>query len=97
VSIRPQRLPRDVFVGRALLFAAINWIKVPPYAALGQFTAEKRATSAALARLAVAAAWAGVRLVRHVPAERFYGIVYGLLLLVGESSSTTAGWAFARA
>jgi uncharacterized protein len=84
IYVMPQRLPRDVFVGTgALLFAAINWIKVPPYAALGQFTAENLATSAALAPLAVAATWAGVRLVRRVPVERFYGIIYGLLVLVG--------------
>ena len=84
IYLMPQRLPRDVFVGTgALLFAAINWIKVPPYAALGQFTAENLATSAVLAPLAVAATFAGVRLVRRVPIERFYGIIYGLLLAVG--------------
>lgn len=32
---------------------------------------------------AIAATFAGVWLVRRVPAERFYGIVYWLLLLVG--------------
>jgi uncharacterized membrane protein YfcA len=39
--------------------------------------------SAVLAPLAVAATFAGVRLVRRVPIERFYGIIYGLLLAVG--------------
>ena len=61
IYVMPQRLPRDVFVGTgAILFAAINWIKVPPYAALGQFTAENLATSAVLLPLAVAATFAGV-------------------------------------
>jgi uncharacterized membrane protein YfcA len=47
IYVMPQRLPRDVFVGTgAILFALINWIKVPPYLALGQITAENMATQA---------------------------------------------------
>ena len=39
IYVMPQRLARDVFVGTgAILFALVNWIKVPPYSALGQFT-----------------------------------------------------------
>jgi uncharacterized protein len=84
IYVMPQRLPRDIFVGTgAILFAAINWIKVPPYWALGQFTAENLGTSAALFPLAIASTWAGVWLVRRVPVERFYTIIYGLLVLVG--------------
>ena len=33
--------------------------------------------------LAIAATWAGVQLVRRVSGERFYDIVYALLLLLG--------------
>lgn len=84
IYVMPQRLKRDVFIGTgAVLFAAINWIKVPPYAALGQFTWPNLATSAALFPLAIAATFAGVWLVRRVSAERFYTLVYGLLVLVG--------------
>ena len=40
VYIMPQRLPRDIFVGTgSVFFAILNWIKVPPFMALGQFTA----------------------------------------------------------
>ena len=47
IYVMPQRLPRDVFVGTgAMFFALVNWIKVPPYLALGQFTAENLATAA---------------------------------------------------
>jgi uncharacterized membrane protein YfcA len=96
IYVMPQRLPRDVFVGTgAVLFAAINWIKVPPYWALGQFTAENLWTSAALFPLAVAATFAGVRLVRRVAAERFYTLVYGLLVLVG-GKLLWDGWAGLR-
>ena len=80
----PQRLPRNVFVGTgAILFAIVNWAKVPPYIALGQFTRDNLATSVALFPLAIASTWAGVWLVRRVPAERFYTLIYLLLIGVG--------------
>ncbi len=42
--VLPRRLPRDVLVGTwAVYFAALNWIKVPAFAALGQFTANQHA------------------------------------------------------
>jgi uncharacterized membrane protein YfcA len=33
--------------------------------------------------LAIVSTWAGVKLVRRVPAERFYRLIYGLLIVVG--------------
>jgi uncharacterized membrane protein YfcA len=84
IYVMPQRLSRDVFVGTgAVLFAMVNWIKVPPYLALGQFTPGNLATSAALFPLAILSTFAGVRLVRRVDPARFYTLVYGLLVLVG--------------
>ena len=84
VYVLPQRLARDVFVGTgAVLFAAINWVKVPPYVALGQFTRENLLTSAALFPLAILSTWLGVLLVRRVSGERFYTAIYILLILVG--------------
>jgi uncharacterized membrane protein YfcA len=84
IYVMPQRLPRDVFVGTgAICFAIINWLKVPPYAALGQFTPANLATSAVLFPVAILSTWAGVWLVRRVGGDRFYTLVYGLLVLVG--------------
>jgi len=84
IYVMPQRLPRDIFVGTgAVLFALINWIKVPPYLALGQFTAENLATAGALFPVAIASTWAGVLLVRRFSGQRFYTVVYVLLVLVG--------------
>jgi uncharacterized membrane protein YfcA len=84
IYVMPQRLPRDVFVGTgAILFALVNWIKVPPYLALGQFTLENMATAGALFPVAIASTWAGVLLVRRVSGKRFYTAVYALLVLVG--------------
>jgi len=84
IYVMPQRLPPAVFVGTgAIFFAAMNVVKVVPYLALGQFSAQNLTASAALLPVAVAATFAGVWLVRRVPAERFYGIIYWLLLAVG--------------
>lgn len=84
IYVMPQRLPPASFVGTgAIFFAAINWVKVVPYLALGQFTTANLAASATLLPVAVASTFAGVWLVRRVPAERFYTIIYWLLLLVG--------------
>ena len=82
--VMPQRLDRDVLIGTtAIFFAAINWIKVPAYAALGQFTAVNLIASAALLPVAIAATFVGVKLVRRVDADRFYTAVYWLTVLLG--------------
>ena len=83
--VLPRRLPRDVLVGTtALFFGAVNWLKVPAYLALGQFTRANIATSAAvLLPVAVVATFAGVWLVRRVSAQRFYRAIYVLMIVVG--------------
>ncbi|RDJ19839.1 sulfite exporter TauE/SafE family protein [Bosea caraganae] len=84
IYVMPQRLSPPAFVGTgAIFFALINLMKVGPYLALGQFTHENLMASAALFPLAILATLAGVWLVRRVPAERFYTIIYWLLILVG--------------
>ena len=84
IYVMPQKLPPAVFVGTgAIFFAAMNLVKLVPYFALGQLNGQNLLASAALLPFAVAATFAGVWLVRRVPPERFYGIVYWLLLLVG--------------
>lgn len=82
--VLPRNLPRDVLVGTtALFFAATNWVKVPAYWALGQFTPANVMTSALLLPLALASTVAGVWLVRRVDAARFYTAIYVLMILVG--------------
>jgi len=83
--VMPRRLGRDVFVGTsAIFFAVINWIKVPAYLALGQFTTGNAIAAGALLPAAVVASLAGVKLVRKVSLERFYTIVY--LLMIGAGT-----------
>jgi len=82
--VMPRKLDRDTFVGTsAIFFAIVNWIKVPAYVALGEFTAENMTATALLLPLAVLASVAGVKLVRRVPMERFYTIIYVLMVVAG--------------
>lgn len=82
--VLPKKLPRDVLVGTtAVAFAVMNWMKVPAYAALGQFTRANLMATALLVPVAVVSTFAGVWLVRRVDAARFYTLIYVLMVLLG--------------
>jgi uncharacterized membrane protein YfcA len=84
IWVLPKRLPRDVLVGTtAIYFAATNWLKVPAYWALGQFSRENLLAAATLLPVAIASTFAGVWLVRRVSPARFYTAIYALMVLVG--------------
>jgi uncharacterized membrane protein YfcA len=83
VYVMPQRLERLTFAGTAtIFFAAVNLMKVVPYLALGQFSSENLATSAALIPLALATNYLGFVLVRRMPTTLFYRIAYWLVFLI---------------
>jgi uncharacterized membrane protein YfcA len=80
----PKRLERDVLIGTSsLFFAAVNWMKVPAYMALGQFTRANMATSVVLFPLAVVSTIVGAKLIRRISGDRVYVIFYILLVVVG--------------
>ena len=82
--VLPQRLPHAVVAGTtAIFFATVNLIKVPAYLALGQFTGANLTASLALLPFAIFGSLAGVWLVRRVSGERFYRIVYLLMVVAG--------------
>jgi uncharacterized protein len=84
IHVTPQKLARDTFIGTMVLFFfIINWLKVVPFIALGQFTGRNLWTSLVLVPVAVLSTWAGIWLVRRVSGESFYRIIYALMLLVG--------------
>ena len=56
---------------------------MPAYVALGQFTRPNALATLVLLPFAVLASLAGVKLVRKVPAERFYTIIYVLMVVAG--------------
>ncbi|MCW3846855.1 sulfite exporter TauE/SafE family protein [Sphingomonas sp. LB-2] len=82
--VLPRKLDPQLLVGTtAVFFAAVNWIKVPAYLALGQFTRENLLTAGALIPVAVGSTLAGVWLVRRISPERFYTAIYWLMIGVG--------------
>jgi len=82
--VLPRRLPRDTLIGTtAIAFAVMNWLKVPAYAALGQFTPANLLATAVLIPLALISTMLGVKLVRRVDPERFYVLIYLLMILLG--------------
>lgn len=84
IYLMPIKLAPAVFAGTMTwLFFAINIIKLGPYIGLGLMTKETLIASAALVPVASAAIIIGIRLVRIMPAARFYPIIHALLLLAG--------------
>jgi uncharacterized membrane protein YfcA len=82
--VMPRKLARDTFVGTtAIFFAVLNWVKVPAYIALGQFTRANALAAATLLPFALFGSLAGVWLIRKVSPERFYTLVYVLMVIVG--------------
>jgi uncharacterized membrane protein YfcA len=82
--LMPRQLGRDLFIGTSTLFFAIlNWIKVPAYLALGQFTHQNLVVAGALLPLAVGSTVLGAYLVRRVSGRLFYQLMYALMILVG--------------
>ena len=76
-------LPKMVYVStNAIVFAAMNWMKVVPYFALGQFSPKGVATSAALLPLAMLANWFGFWVVRVTPTKLFYRITLVIMFLI---------------
>jgi len=84
--VLPKGLSPASLIGTtAIYFAVVNWLKVPAYLALGQFTTENLATAAVLLPVAIASTFAGVWLVKRIAPERFYTLIYVLMIAVGAS------------
>lgn len=82
--VLPRRLPPPVLAGTtAIFFAVVNWLKVPAYWALGQWTTVNLTTAAVLMPVAIASTFAGVWVVRRIDVARFYTLVYVLMILTG--------------
>ena len=83
VYVLPQRLPKMVYAGTtAIVFASVNALKLIPYWALGQLSTSNLAVAAYLLLPAVAGTLLGFRLVRILPANRYFLVVQVLLLAV---------------
>jgi uncharacterized membrane protein YfcA len=82
--VTPRQLPHLVFVGTSsILFAAINWMKVPAYLALGAFPHQVVVAAAMLMPLAIVSTLLTVRWLRRIDGARFYVLIYLLMVLLG--------------
>ena len=83
IYVLALRQSKMVFIGTsAIFFAVMNWLKIVPYAALGQFTAKGMMTSVALLPLAIATNQLGFWLVRRTPQKVFYQVTLALMFLI---------------
>jgi hypothetical protein len=83
IYVLALRQSKMVFIGTsAIFFATMNWLKVVPYAALGQFSAKGLATSLVLIPLAIATNQLGFWLVRRTPQKLFYQVTLVIMFLI---------------
>jgi uncharacterized protein len=79
----PQKLPKMTFAGTStILFACVNWMKLPPYILAGQVSWDSLAQIVWLAPLALFGAWSGYRITRILPERLFFAFVNLALLLL---------------
>jgi uncharacterized protein len=84
VYLLPQRLDKSVFVGTlVVVFTTLNFVKLIPYALLGQLSVSNMSTSLVLAPLAPVGVWMGIRLHALVNERVFYPLAYVFLLITG--------------
>jgi uncharacterized protein len=84
VYLLPLRLDKTIFVGTTVVyFTVVNYVKIVPYAWLGQFSAENLATALVLSPLAPAGVLAGIWLHKRVDPVNFYRISYILVFVIG--------------
>lgn len=84
VYLLPQRLDKSVFVGTlVMVFTTLNFVKLIPYALLGQLTTSNMTTALILAPLGPVGVWLGITLHRIVNERIFYPLVYLFLFITG--------------
>jgi uncharacterized protein len=78
-----QNLAKMTFVGTsAIFFAAMNWLKVVPYVALGQFSTEGLGTTLVLLPLAILTNQLGFWVVRRISEPLFYKVTMIAMFLI---------------
>lgn len=84
VYLLPLKLDKTIYVGTtAIFFATVNYIKLAPYAWLGQLDATNLATAAVLFPLAPLGIWLGIWMHRRVSSELFYRLCYIFVFAIG--------------
>lgn len=80
----PQNLDKQIYAGTAVMFFfVVNFVKVLPYAMLGQFDQSNLTTSLILIPIAPFGVLFGAWLVKRIDQTLFYRILYALIFSVG--------------
>ena len=84
VYLLPLRLDKTIYVGTTVIFyAVVNYVKLVPYALLGQFSTANLTTALVLLPLAPIGTYLGVKLHHKIPERIFYAICYVFLFVIG--------------
>ena len=84
VYMLPQRLDKTVLVGTSVaFFLVVNYVKLVPYALLGQLNTGNLTVALIFSPLAPLGIWLGVWLHKRVSEAAFYNVSYTLLLVTG--------------
>lgn len=84
IYLLPKPMDRAVLVGTATIyFAVVNYVKLVPYAILGQLDVENLLTSLILAPVAVLGVKMGAWLHDRIDPVLFFRLLYGFLFLTG--------------
>ena len=69
--------------GIAILFAILNYVKLIPYALLGQLNLDNLMTSLILVPFVPLGFWLGIKLHDRVNEKLFYNLAYSFLFIAG--------------
>lgn len=84
IYLLPQQMEKGIFVGTtAVFFTIINYIKLIPYAYLGQLNFGNLLTSLLLSPLAPLGVLLGIKLHNRINERLFYNLCYLFLLITG--------------
>lgn len=84
IYLLPQRLDKTLFVGTTvILFAILNWVKLIPYALLGQLRVDNLLISLFLIPFVPIGFWLGIKLHDRVNEKLFYNLAYFFLFVTG--------------
>jgi uncharacterized membrane protein YfcA len=84
VYMLPQRLDKTLLVGTSVVFfLVVNYVKLVPYAFLGQLNPGNLAAALFFAPLAPLGVWLGVWMHKRISEPAFYNVSYALLFATG--------------
>lgn len=84
IYLLPQQMEKKLLMGTtAIFFAIVNFVKLVPYALLGQFNGENLTTSLVLIPFAIIGVRLGYYLLNKVSQQLIYQIAYISLAIIG--------------